>query len=107
MFNHRKLPQFTKRMALAHMIGQMQQMHLTITTSDAAALIGCTKATAKTYLDKMVRDGIVTKRVDVWRNFVPVYYWELTGIATERYKLNFYKSQYLVLINAKGIFDGE
>jgi len=107
MFNHRKLTQLTKRMAVAHMIGQVEQMGLTVTTADVAAWLSCSKATAKTYLDKMERDGILKKRVDTWRHLVSIHYWNLTGAATELYKLNRYKIAYKILVKEKGISDGQ
>lgn len=97
----RSLPKTTKRMAIAHMIGQMDEMTLPVRTSDVAAWLGCTKSTASAYLHDMEKSGVIHKRVENWRGDSNVYYWKLTNGAKLMYSRYAYGLHYQAVVDIK------
>lgn len=85
------------------MVGQMEQMQQQVTTSIVAAWIGCTKATARTYLEECEREGHLYKRRVAWRGTANVHYWNTSHKARILLDKGFYRDSYYVLLNAKGI----
>lgn len=95
----RGLPQSIKRMAVLHMIGQMWDMQQIVKTSDVATWLGCTKATARTYLDRLENSHAIAKSVGDWRPTVPVHYFRLTEASYRLYQSGTFLGAYNIVLD--------
>lgn len=99
-FTMRTAP-FQFRNAILHMIGQMQDMQQTVTTSDIAIFCGVSKPTAQKYLRDLWRTGSLNITIREWHKNAKVFEWKLTERSFENYKMHAYIGGYKRMLEMK------
>jgi len=89
------------QMALLHMLGQMEDMHMAVTTADVAAWCGVTKQTAKKYLDRLYDNFHLNRFDDPYHTHFTRHLWELSIDPKKRYRNGEFCNAYLMFMEQK------
>lgn len=86
-----------------HMVGQLQDMLQFTRASDLARWLLVSKQTAKTYLDKWVDEGFLTRETLHWRGDALVHEYRLSDTGRIAYEHNAFQLSYKMLLETRGL----
>lgn len=101
----RELSSYVKVSAICQMVGEMQELGQEVTIADVAAFLGCTKETAKKYLDKSLCFGKVICNEVPYRSNRTMFVYELGEHGKEMFNSELWKSAKNSVLVKRGVIN--